>query len=335
MPILYIKNINMRKDFCLCFNDGYVSYACVTIKSIIDNMDMEDELHIYVLSDYLSDTNRTCLENYGVEIHIVQANETFVGIDTHEWPIYTLYRLFVPNILGAEVKKVLYLDCDVIVNGNLNELFGIDMTDKAIAGCLDTNTYSDEVFQRLGYNPAKRYICAGVLLMNLDYWRGKGLSYRVIDYMKNNPEKIAYLEQDALNFICQDSKIILPARYGVLVPFFFFKPFLREHLNEMNTLIDAPVIIHYAGYFPWVYCKDKSLHSYLWWNICKRLDTYSKVRRNYYVSMVKWFVRYILSTLHLIDRRSRYNINQYYNHHRVKKEDVLKTICNLRGIEIS
>lgn len=320
----------MRKDFCLCFNDAYVPFASVTIQSIRDNSNDTDELHIHALSDYLSEDNLALLEGYGVEVHIVSDDGIFKGIDTREWPIYALYRLFLPDILGLAIHKVLYLDCDVIVNGNLDELFDIDMAGKAVAGCLDTNAYSEEVFRRLEYAPAKRYICAGVLLMNLDYWRATDLSYRVIDYMKCNPDKIAYLEQDALNVLCQDSKILLPARYGVLVPFFFFEPFMKEHLDEMEELMDSPVIIHYAGYFPWIYCKDKSLHSHLWWNICKRLSVYPKVRRNYYVSMVKWLIRYALSALHLIKKRSRYHINQYYNHPCVKRDAVVNRVKCLK-----
>lgn len=323
----------MRKDFCLCFNDAYVPYAAVTIRSIRDNVIPTDELHIHVLSDYLTESNRTRLENYGADVHIVEDKEVLQGIDTREWPIYTLYRLFLPEIIDAEVHRVLYLDCDVIVNGNLDALFALDLSGKAVAGCIDPNAYSDEVFQRLEYDKEKSYICAGVLLMNLDFWRATGLSRRVIDYMRCNPEKIAYLEQDALNVLCQDCKIVLPSCYGVLVPFFFFEPFMKEHIDEIEELMDAPVIIHFAGYFPWIFCKDKALHSTLWWNICKRLEFYPQVRKRYVGSMLKWWVRYALSTLHLIVPESRYHVNQYYNHPRVKREAVEKQIRMLRNNE--
>lgn len=319
----------MRKDFCLCFNDAYVPFACVTIQSIKDNRGT-GELHIHVLSDSLSENSLALLKKFGVEVHIVNDDGIFRDIDTREWPIYTLYRLFLPNILGAEVHKVLYLDCDVIVNGNLDELFSINMEGKAVAGCLDTNAYSAEVFKRLGYSSSKKYICAGVLLMNLDYWRSADLSHRVIGYMKHNPNKIAYLEQDALNVLCQDTKIILPSRYGTLVPFFFFEPYMNDHLGELEELMDSPVIIHYAGYFPWIYCKNKSMHSCLWWNISKKTPIYSKVRRLYYVSMIKWMARYVLSVLHLVNKHSRYHIDQYYNHPRVKRDVVMKNINRLK-----
>lgn len=161
----------MRKDFCLCFNNGYVPYASVTIKSIMDHARKDDEIVIHVFSDFLSESNRDFLSRYNVEFHIIENDQIFEGIDVSVWSVYTLYRLFLPNYLEKNIHKILYLDCDVIVNDNLDELFEIDMQGKAVAGSIDPQTYSKDVFQRLDYDYSYKYICAGVLLMNLDYWR--------------------------------------------------------------------------------------------------------------------------------------------------------------------
>lgn len=320
----------MRKDFCLCFNSEYVPYASVTIKSIMDNAGVDDEIVVHVVSDYLSNDNLEFLKRWNVVFHIINDDSIFDGIDSSVWSVYTLYRLFLPKYLESDIHKVLYLDCDVIVNSNLDELFEMDMRGKAIAGCIDPQTYCEEVFTRLNYDIEKKYICAGVLLMNLDYWREHDLSNRVIEYMKNNPAKIVFLEQDALNYLCHDHKIILPAKYGIQVSFFRDICFLTEHVSEIEGLIDDPKIIHYAGYAPWVYCKNKSLHSYMWWKTYRSLKTFPMVKVNYVKSIIKYFGRYVLSKFHLIDSDNKFHINQYYNHPKVTRKSVNRRIKELK-----
>lgn len=320
----------MRKDFCLCFNEGYVPYACVTIKSIMDNANADDEIVIHVVSDYLSNDSLEFLKQWNVVFHIINDDSIFDGIDSSVWSVYTLYRLFLPKYLETDIHKVLYLDCDVIVNDNLNELFEMDMRDRAIAGCIDPQTYSEEVFARLNYGVEKKYICAGVLLMNLDYWRENDLTDKVVEYMKSNPDKIAFLEQDALNFLCSENKIILPAEYGVQCSFLRDNRFLVEHIDSIESIVDNPKIVHYAGYAPWVYCKNKSLHSHLWWKTYKSLKAYPMVKVDYGKSIIKYFGRYVLSKLHLIGSDSKFHVNQYYNHPRVTRESVNKLIQELK-----
>lgn len=320
----------MRKDFCLCFNARYVPYASVTIKSIMDNANPDDNIVIHVVSDYLSNDDRDFLKRWDVVIHIVNDDLIFDGIDSSVWSVYTLYRLFLPKYLDADIHKVLYIDCDVIVNDNLDKLFEMNMEGKAIAGCIDPQTYSKEVFIRLNYDFEKKYICAGVLLMNLDYWREYDWSDRVIDYMKSNPDKIAFLEQDALNYLCRDNKVILPVEYGVQVSFYRDNRFLIEHIAEIENLVDNPKIIHYAGYAPWIYCKNKSLHSYLWWDTYESLKSFPWVKVDYVKSIIKYFTRYVLSKFHLIKPESKYHINQYYNHSKVTRGSVYRRIKELK-----
>lgn len=205
----------MRKDFALCFNDNYVPYACVTIKSIIDHMKKDDDINIHVLSDYLSLGSRNTLDklckssNCSINVYIVEDTTMFAGLDM-SWSIYTWFRLLLPDYLDESVKKVLYIDCDIIVNDTLDELFEMDMKSYAIAGCLDIESYNPRTFSRLQYESKLGYICAGCLLMNLDVWRKELLASEMIKFASEHPERIAFPDQCAINYICRDKKYILP-----------------------------------------------------------------------------------------------------------------------------
>lgn len=311
----------------MCLNDAYVPYACVAIQSIFDHAGRGDDIQVHVVSDYVSEKNRAVLRRLGnVHVYTVEDDKLLDNIKDTIWGRYMWYRLLLPSVLEASIHKVLYLDCDVIVCDDLDVLFAMDMAGKAIAGCLDVQSYDEEVFARLGYGREKKYVCSGVLMMNLDVWRTTGLSRKIVDFARTSPEKIVFPDQDAINYVCQDDKIMLPPKYGVLVAYFRRDDFMLEHRQEMEALMDAPAIVHYAGYAPWVYCKDKSLHSGLWWSTYKSLNAFPEVRRGYCLSVLKYVARLVLSVLHILPRGSKYHVGQYYHHPRIRREEVAKKL---------
>lgn len=244
--------------FAFCVNNGYVPYITVTIKSIVEN-NRNNVICIHVLTDHLSDANRKRLaegidgyENATLHVYLVN-DANLRSLKTGVWTIYTWYRVLLPEILPAGVKKVLYLDADTLVTADLQELFAMDMTDKSIAAPFDIQSLSQAAFDRCGYDRAKQYICAGVLLMNLDYWREHKIAAQLIGWANANHDRLFYPDQDAINYICQDTKILLPFKYNI------FKFYLTGDLYKSPELFEdirdcayKPAIVHYAGYYPWI-----------------------------------------------------------------------------------
>lgn len=319
----------MRQDFCLCCNDKYVPYAAVTIKSVITNSSKEDEVHIHILSDFISRRNQTrltklCNDNIYIHIHIVSDTTIIKGLVTGVWSIYAWYRLLLPDLLEKDIHRVLYLDCDVLVNDNVRPLFTVDLSGKAIAACIDTQSYNKDRRMRLGYDCYMNYICTGVLLINLDKWREEKTHEKIIAFAKANSELLQFPDQDAINVICQDDKIILSPKYGALVTYFTNFDFIRQHLGEIECIFDNPAIIHYAGYQPWVFEKDKSPHSYLWWKTYYSLGSFPEVVVHYCESVIKYFIKRLLGVTGLFG--SKYSTAKYYNHPRITKEHLSSTI---------
>ena len=71
--------------------------------------------------------------------------------------------------------------------------------------------------------------------------------------MKYNREVLVYPDQDALNFVLQDSKLFLPERYNVQEFFYLVKRkrVVRENIDEIEASLHNPYILHYTGYKPW------------------------------------------------------------------------------------
>lgn len=241
-----------------CVNDSYVPYITVTIKSIMENH-RNCEIGIHLLIDRISASNKKRLENtvcsrYNVKLNIHLVNdESLRGLNTGVWTIYTWYRILLPQILPSNIKKVLYIDADTVVATDLRELFSLDMINKSIAASVDVQSFDDRAFERCGYDRSKQYVCAGILLMNLEYWRNNGLADILIDWANRNGERIAFPDQDAINYVCRDSKIVLPLRFGILSSFFNDDIFYERHYStQLRDCIERPAIIHYAGCYPWI-----------------------------------------------------------------------------------
>ena len=90
----------------------------------------------------------------------------------------TLFRLFVPEVV--ELDKIIYLDCDVIVNMDIKELWDIDLADCCIAAVGDLAvqstwkkacTSSLSVRMKIMKISPNKYFNAGVSLLNLQQIR--------------------------------------------------------------------------------------------------------------------------------------------------------------------
>ena len=298
-----------------CMNDAYVPYVMVPVKSIAENhSNTSRKICLHILTDYISEINTKRLydivENYDnllLQIHLIDSNTVLSDLKTGNWPVHAWYRILLPKILPNTVEKVLYLDPDTIVTSNISELFIMDMTGKAIAAVLDILSFDDKTFIRCGYTMHKQYICAGVMMMNLDYWRKYHLADKIINWAKKNSERMTHPDQDAINYICQDIKIVLPLRYGFTHCFceydMFYKPPYREQLEQC---IDNPAIIHYCGCVPWGREYHKHIMHYEWEKYNRMLR--HPIRRTYQARGWKKMKIMWWDLLHLYQGRKRLTI---------------------------
>ena len=247
--------MNLPFHVAFCVNDGYAEYIMVTIKGLLDNN--SSPIMIHVLSDYISERHVDRLKDLVgsypfAELNVIIVDDSKLRGLKDTWTIYTWYRVLLPEILDVDVHRVLYLDADVLVAGDIGELFRIDMTDKAIAGTIDFQSKYISTYQRCGYEQEKEYVCAGIMLMNLDYWREHDIANQVVRWGRDNNDRIQFPDQDSINYICRDAKILLPLKYDIVDGFFHDDYFYKNYPQELRECVEAPVIIHYAGQAPWV-----------------------------------------------------------------------------------
>lgn len=162
--------------------------------------------------------------------------------------IATYYRLFITEILPKNIHKILYLDCDMIVRHDLSELYKTDLSSHALGVVHDCDEHKHP--QRLGYSLEKGYFNAGMLFINLDYWRKNNVLHAFTECINKHSNKILYHDQDILNIVFCDNKLWLPMKYNFQTNYTFRQNlpcYPPKYHKEADFAKKNPTIIHYLG----------------------------------------------------------------------------------------
>ena len=125
-------------------------------------------------------------------------------------------RLDLPVLL-PEVDWCFYFDCDALIVNDPDEVANLCRDDLAIIGHLDLGE-ADGIWARehgLPFDP-KTYVCGGVLLMNLAWFRRFGKKSACFDFLREYPV-LPHVDQTVLNNVCQGHVGLLPSSWGVFV----------------------------------------------------------------------------------------------------------------------
>ena len=247
------------------FDDGYAQHAAVSIVSLLENNKDIENITVHIITNALNNENTLRIEEvisrYGRK---VQYHE--LGTLTERMKISTDFnrsaygRIFLDNL--TDIDRIIYVDSDTVIDGSLKELMTLDMTDSLVAGVQDTVNPYYVINIGLGHN--HRYINdGGVIILNLDLWRNKGITDKCIDFIYKFNGNPPHNDQGTINAVCAGHIAILPARYNVMPPHFeftskqiisLFKMKSYYNQTELDNAVKNPIVIHYTDEFynrPW------------------------------------------------------------------------------------
>lgn len=159
----------------------------------------------------------------------------------------TFARVLIADAFGSEVSRVLYLDADLLVLGDLAALMRIDMQTAAVAAVrdhhVDANLKAGHTERTVGVPRVRDYFNAGVLLIDLHAWRRLCISDRTLEFLRAHPNS-PYSDQDALNAACD-------GHWKELDPTWNFQ---NHHATRIDRKPKAerPAIVHFiTSTKPW------------------------------------------------------------------------------------
>ncbi len=231
-------------NICLSCDDNYAEHAGVVIASTLSNAKSTDDLVFYILDGGISDKHKQeilSLKNIkSCEINFVKINDNcfdnYKNVKSHQYvTLATYYRLKLPTLL-PQVSRIIYLDCDVVVQTSLFDLFNVDLKGYPIAGVHDIKKHLVKA------NPT--YINAGMLVVDLNRGVELNLEQKFLEYTKNHIDTIKVGDQEIINEICKGNILILDDEWNVQ----------SSNFTNRSSYTKYPKIIHFtAKKKPWHY----------------------------------------------------------------------------------
>ena len=261
-----------RINIVLNTDSQYVVHCCTMLSSLFEN-NINSKFNIHVISGgltgpFINDIRNLVEEKYSQKLYLYiidsEALNYFPKYKNSHISQAANYRLFVDKILPSDIDKVLYLDCDLIVNNSLEPLWSIDISDCPIAAVEDMWSGKDDNYIRLGYDKKYGYFNSGVLLINLKWWRENNICNNFIEYLKCH-DNLKFVDQDILNGMFYNNRKLLSFKWNVQDGLLRRKPKVRESsMPKLQNEIKCPAIIHYTGSRkPWDYdCINPYKESY-------------------------------------------------------------------------
>jgi lipopolysaccharide biosynthesis glycosyltransferase len=256
-------------------DDNYAMQLAVTVRSALINLKSDRQILLFIIDGGIKKHNKKkilkSLNSEKCEVKFIQITDSLLrDIEEVHKPqssesvitkadyvsIASFYRLLIPELLPNHFEKAIYLDSDLVVRRNLEQLWQTQLGENYVLAAQDTwIPYISSPtgllnYQKLGISPDLKYFNAGVLVINLKKWRSDGISAKAINYFKQNLEYVGWYDQGVLN-------ALLAGQWGELDPrwncspsnVYGFSSWKESPFTEevYNNLIGDPYIIHYVS----------------------------------------------------------------------------------------
>ena len=215
----------MAMNIVMTSSDLYSKLAITTFRSLfINNRDI-DEIVIYYIGDKLTDESRKNLvdlvNEYGRKIVFVPMPEHFDQLTGSNRNGQTVFcYCYFQDLLPESVEKVLLLEGDQIVTGNLRELYDTDISDYYIAAADDLQ--SSVYKKKIGMKPDSPYVNCGMILYNLKKWREDGITKKITKVLNSGKHMFFYDVQDVINYTVEGGVKVLPPKFNCTTAVFLF-----------------------------------------------------------------------------------------------------------------
>lgn len=234
-----------------CCNPAFYQHLAVALVSMLENnQQARFDVHLVTSAhdERLEARLRRSIARYGTVTltirHVSLDGYAHFFVSSHI-TLESYLRILAADLLGAEIDRILYLDCDLVVLGTLSALWETDIGAHSLAAAPDL--YGGFRRQALGMPANSPYVNAGVLLLNLARWRRERIAERLIRFIEDRGE-LTFHDQDAINAVLHDSILLLERRWNVQAQMYRAK---RRAVGADHAVIReacrSPAILHYAG----------------------------------------------------------------------------------------
>lgn len=297
-------------------DDNYARHMGVTIYSLLSHNTLASEIRIFVVDNNISSKNIAKLQQIfsgfpNAEMILIPFKKWADNLHLNmSWPISlsSYARLFIGEILPNDINRVIYLDCDMVVNSDLSGLWNTELGDHVVGAVQDRVPYS--VKNAVGLFSNDRYFNAGMLLIDLRKWRTLNIGEKCLRFIDSHQGKVIHHDQGVLNGVLKGLWFRLPLIFNVMtIHYMVSQEGIRKYfhddsdfytITELEEALNYPVILHYTPSFtthPWeTNCQHPRLGTYV--DILSKTPWVGFPLENannpWYIRLINWYYRHTL-----------------------------------------
>lgn len=291
-------------------DNNYAEIMGISILSLLENnSDMED-IRIYIINDNISDDNCQKIENiflkYNRELPIwkkVKGINEALQMEVYEdrFSQTQFARLFLEDIVDDADERILYLDCDTIVNDSLKEFWNMPLDGKI--GAVLADAFSTLYRGNIGLDKNDLMFNSGVMLIDMNKWKQECVGHQLRAFIRAHKGMVQQGDQGVLNAVLSKKVCTFSPRYNFVTNYSAFsyedmmlyrKPINIYSEEEIKRAKEEPCIIHYTSSFmvarPW---ENGTEHPYkkLWIEYKSKSPWHEEIQKE--KRMKKWKLIYV------------------------------------------
>ena len=281
-------------------DEGYILPTIVALSSMKHNF-TENDYRVFILSDNVTLENKELLkkiEGDHISISIIDVDSSqYSGLEKSYSKVSrsSLLKFSIPNLLPADVETALYIDGDVIVRKDLNDLFKVNIEGLYAAVIKDGPKKHIPGGEKHAFYGDPDYFNSGVMLLNIKKMREENTSEKLKNYRLTGYNY--FMDQDAFNIVFGNSILHISPVYDFMVHLVTFnnegfslqqlKDFYGLHNYEtIDDLFDDVKIIHYTFDKPWKYFDVPFSQEWMDYYKLSPLSPLKKLQRDSYLSVL-------------------------------------------------
>lgn len=265
-------------------DDRFAEILGVSMVSLYENSKDMDDIIVYILDSGISIVNKHKLNSVAENYHYSRpvwikardiSRELGMKVAVDRGSLSQYARLFVTSDLPKNMERVLYLDCDTIINKSISELWNIDLQGKTIAALMDA--FSKYYRVNIDLQPNDIMFNSGVMLIDLNRWKEQHVEQQLMKFICSKKGKIQQGDQGALNAVLSHNTYCIEPRFNSVTIFYDFtytemmiyrKPPKFYSKEQIQKAIEEPNIIHFTTSFkslrPWLIgCEHRHVNEWL------------------------------------------------------------------------
>jgi lipopolysaccharide biosynthesis glycosyltransferase len=279
-------------------NAAYSIPLAVMLRSAVDHLSLKRGLAVWVIDDGLGDSARSRIVESLPEratVHwLAPSRLDFKGLPLWgRMPVSTYDKLTVAERLPPDLKKVIWLDCDMLVLADLAELWDMSVGEAHMLAVRDalvpfvSSRFGISAFDEIGLASSTPYFNAGMMVIDLDKWRASKVATKTLEYLRRFHERVFFWDQEALNAVLARQWTQVDERWNWSAN---LDRLSRNGSHSENGNGKQPRIVHFNGNIkPWMVREPTEVDASYFRTLDETAWRSWRPRRTIVRSMVGWY----------------------------------------------